>query len=169
MSRVNSHEIENQGTLNLLEANLDRTIKGKKGQEFLKKLLSALDAMQVKELHTDALKNEEGGFCALGCYANHFKVKTDDIYPDDALAISKRFGISQMLVWQIIWENDENLVNDKMWIYSLLVGPVRTRSTEWGEHRQRQLVPDPDAPRKRWEAMRQWVVDNIVDNGCKNA
>ena len=162
MSRVNSVEIENEGTLNLLEANLMRSIKGKKGQEFLKKLLAALDAMEVNELHTDALKNESGGFCALGCYANHFKLKTDDIYPDDALAISKSFGISQMLAMKIMWENDENLVDKKMGVDFLLVGPVRPRFPDWGRHDQVRYVPDPDAPRKRWEAMRQWVADNIL-------
>ena len=163
MSRLYDYEeIGHTGTANLLDANLRRAIEGKKGQEFLKKLLAALDAMELKELHTDDFKNKNGGLCAIGCYANHFKIRVDDLYSDDAFSISKRLGISKTLAFKIIFQNDENLVNDEMRIDFLLVGPVRPRFPEWGSHHQVRYVPDPDAPRKRWEAMRQWVSDNIL-------
>lgn len=58
-----SEDCEN---INLYRATVDRATNGKRGQAFLRELLSVLDVMPEKRLISDELVDHAGEFCALG-------------------------------------------------------------------------------------------------------
>lgn len=75
-------------------------IRGKRGQKLLRELLAALDAMPVKRLITDEIKNSRGEVCALGALD-----PTATSYEAEELA--KHFGIARALAAEIVYMNDE--------------------------------------------------------------
>ena len=82
-------------------------IKGKRGQQFLKDLLSALDAMPIKELIAHELIQADGEVCALGAigYARGLDMTQLDPYESDDVA--EAFHVAPALVKEIVFENDE--------------------------------------------------------------
>lgn len=110
-------------------------VRGKRGQAFLRDLLTALDAMPVKELIEDELQ-VDGGYCALGVLgaARGIDLSALDTYDHERLA--KVFGISETLSRHVMYENDES------------VGWEHNQT----EQRRRQ---------KRWLQVRGWVVSEI--------
>jgi len=52
--------------LNLYRGRVARTIKGKRGQAFLKELGEAMDKMPVKELIESKLIDDKGSCCTIG-------------------------------------------------------------------------------------------------------
>lgn len=77
-----------------------RATTGYRGQAFLVRLRDALDAMFVKRLITDEIKNESGDVCALGAVD-----ATVEQYEAEELA--KHFGIATALAAEIVYMNDE--------------------------------------------------------------
>jgi hypothetical protein len=114
-----------------------RATTGYRGQHLLRKLRDALDAMPVKRLITNAIKDESGGVCALGALdPNAPAYKPDDNDWDDchARALAKHFGIAHSLAAEIVYMNDEF----SAWRYT------------------------DETPEQRWVRMRAWVDDQIV-------
>lgn len=109
-------------------------IKGKRGQEFLREMLAALDALPEKRLIanelvvTDSLQSN--GCCALGAVAISRGMDVSDLDPEDRDRIAEVFGIAPALAAEIVFENDG----------------------EWG----RNLTPE-----LRFERMRAWVIGNL--------
>lgn len=90
----------------LWRGNVERAIKGKKGQEFFRELLSALDALPEKRLVRHVLVRE-GECCALGAVAiarGMDVTKVDENEPDQVAAA---FGIREMLAQEIAYMNDD--------------------------------------------------------------
>jgi hypothetical protein len=127
MSRSGYSDDLDQAMLNRYRANVDRAIRGKRGQAFLREMAAALDAMPVKELVADAVVRDDKSVCAIGsvALARGLDVKELDIYDKDD--VGKLFGVAPALAAEIAWENDEN-------------GPYRV-----------------ETPAERWQRMRRWV------------
>lgn len=104
------------------------SIRGKRGQAFLRELRDALDAMPDKWLVASELENE-GEYCAIGCVGRARGLDMANIDPEEPEQVAAAFGISEPMAREIMWENDENT---------------------YGESR-------PDHGTRRWQYMRKWV------------
>ena len=82
-------------------------IRGKRGQKFLRELIAALDALPRKRLIKNELWNGEA--CALGAVAVARGVDVITLDTEDNRGIARLFGISDRLVMEIEFENDEAL------------------------------------------------------------
>lgn len=103
MSRSDySDDCENLG---LWRGAVKRATNGYHGQHLLTKLRDALDAMPVKRLITDAIKDESGDVCALGALD-----ATVESY--DARDLARHFRIAWALAAEIVYENDERYQQD---------------------------------------------------------
>jgi hypothetical protein len=99
-----SDECEN---VQLWRGNVERAIKGKKGQEFFRELLAALDAIPTKRLIPHELVSEDGECCALGAVFVARKAdvaKVDESEPEEVAAA---LGIRSMLAQEVAYMNDE--------------------------------------------------------------
>lgn len=94
--------------LDLYRAAVDRALNGKRGQKFLKELLTALDLLPDKRLITDELINDVGECCALGAVCKSRSMDAQKIYYDDPESAGKAFGIATSMAAEIAFENDEN-------------------------------------------------------------
>lgn len=82
------------------------SIRGKRGQAFLRELIEALDAMPEKRLIAHDL--EKGGeVCAIGSVGLKRGVDMSALDPDDYDTIAGTFGIATPLVQEIEYMNDE--------------------------------------------------------------
>ena len=113
-----------------------RATTGYRGQHLLRRLRDALNAMPVKRLIPDAIRNEAGEVCALGAL--------DPTAPyDDAEALAQHFGIACALAAEIVYVNDEHPIDCQRGIDGL-----------WSSSKE--------TPEARWVRMRAWVDQQIV-------
>lgn len=89
-----------------------QAIRGKRGQQLLRELLAALDTMPEKRLISHELE-KDGQVCALGCVGRARCITMNDLDPESYHNIAERFGISQALVREIEWINDEQAIGDE--------------------------------------------------------
>ena len=80
--------------------------KGKRGQQFFRDLLAALDAMPNKRLITESLVSD-GEFCTLGVLGAARGIDLEKLDPDDSEQVSSAFGIADCLAREVVWMNDE--------------------------------------------------------------
>lgn len=108
-------------------------IRGRRGQELLHGLASALDALPEKRLIDGDLVNEDGEVCALGALgvACGKQQEMQAVDPEDYEQVARFFGVSEALVREIQYLNDE--------------------CGGYG-----------DTPEVRWSRMRRWVSEQIV-------
>jgi len=92
--------------LELWRGAVDSALRGKRGQAFLRELVTALDALPNKRLISGELVCE-GECCALGAVAlkRGKDVAGVDTYDRDEL--SDVFGIAPAMAAEIMWVNDE--------------------------------------------------------------
>ena len=83
------------------------SIRGKRGQEFLRELAAAMDAMPEKALIAHELKDADGDFCTLGVIGAARGIDMTKIDPEDRDSVSAAFGISPAMAAEIVFENDE--------------------------------------------------------------
>jgi hypothetical protein len=81
-------------------------IRGKRGQEFLTKLLAALDALPEKRLIEGELE-ADGEVCAIGSVGRLQGIDMSKLDPYEAVDIADSFNISPALVKEIAFVNDE--------------------------------------------------------------
>lgn len=86
---------------------VNSAIKGKRGQELLSEMASALDAMPIKRLISDELISKNGEVCALGAVAKHKSLKVENIDPHDSAKVAGIFNIAEALAREIAFINDE--------------------------------------------------------------
>lgn len=93
--------------LELYRGTVERALKGKRGQAFLRELVVALDAMPEKVLIAGQLVNESGACCAIGavCKARSLDVSTVDYFDPDSVA--RAIGVSRSMAAEIEYMNDE--------------------------------------------------------------
>lgn len=118
--------------LELYRNAVDRAIRGKRGQAFLREMAAALDAMPIKELVPNELVRHDGQACALGAVALARGLDTATIDDSDPDEVASRFGIARSLAAEIAYENDD----DSGWA-------------------------DDETPAHRWKRMREWVDDHL--------
>ena len=93
--------------LELWRGAVDRAIYGKRGQEFLRDMLVALDSLPEKVLIAEDIVNEHGDLCALGAVARHRRINAVELDPEDHETLSVTFKISRAMVQEIEYVNDE--------------------------------------------------------------
>lgn len=125
--------------LNLWRQAVNRAVKGKRGQAFLREALEALDAMPEKRLATDSLREPETGqFCTLGAVGAARGIDLKPLEYSERDGIAQGFGIAEALAAEIMYENDEGAHTsryiDGRWSYA------------------------PETPEERWTRMRAWIV-----------
>jgi hypothetical protein len=81
-------------------------LRGKRGQEFLRKLLAALDAMPNKRLIEGELE-QDGEVCALGSLGRAQGMDMSKLDPTEPEEVASAFGISPALVKELTFVNDE--------------------------------------------------------------
>jgi hypothetical protein len=132
------------------------SIKGKRGQAFLKEALARLDAMPVKVLVSGELE-ADGQFCTLGVVGAGRGLDLGKIDTYDHSALTDIFNIAGPLAQEIMYLNDE-AVSDNEWIEVEICGPIQP----WEHHTKSVCVPDAVAGHKRWQYMRDWIASSIA-------
>ncbi len=107
-------------------------IRGKRGQKLLRELAEAMDAMPEKILIADALKIDEGAYCALGVVGAKRGIDLAAIDPEDPDQVGNAFDIAPCLAQEIEFINDDDFGCDH------------------GE-----------TPAQRWQRVRKWVAEKI--------
>lgn len=142
-----------------------RATEGKRGQALLRELADALDAMEDKRLYPNSFATETGEFCTLGVLGSARGIKMDDLGDDDecdTAVVGARFGIAPALAAEIMYLNDEYMVNTRVWVEVEICGPVRPHYPEWGSHKRQISVNNQHHPEQRWKRMREWVAENLT-------
>lgn len=122
-------------------AQVASAIRGKRGQQFLKDLLAAMDAMPEKRLIKNSL-HAEGDVCAIGSLGLIRGVDMSVLDPEDPEGIARVFGIAHQLVQEVEYWNDEN-------------GDCFEKGRD-GKYRKIEETPEG-----RWARMRAWVSGHI--------
>lgn len=137
-------------------------IHGRRGQALLRELLSALDAMPEKKLYSGSFQRADGEFCTLGVLGAQRGTKMDDLgdVEDgcDIRLVGERFGIAPAMAAEIMYHNDEYAADEYKWVDVEICGPVHP----WDRHAKSVRVPNENHPQERWQAMRDWVVENLL-------
>jgi hypothetical protein len=81
-------------------------IRGKRGQEFLRKLVAALDALPGKRLIKGELE-KDGEVCAIGSVGRAQGIDMSNLDPSEAVEVGDAFNIPPALVKEIAYVNDE--------------------------------------------------------------
>lgn len=113
MSRSGYVDGSDCSNLNLYRASVDRAMYGKRGQEFLRELAAAMDAMPEKRLIPSELIASTGEVCAIGsvCKARGLNVTDVDVY--DPTEVGQLVGIARSMAAEIEYENDERGRHDE--------------------------------------------------------
>lgn len=137
MSRSGYGDSFHDNTIYLYRANVDRAMKGGRGQKFLRELADAMDAMPEKVLISGELIRDDGAVCAIGviCKAKSIDVSKIDIY--ESREVGNLVGIASCLAAEIEYINDDDFQD------------------EWNSLKGRET------PEHRWERVRAWVSEQI--------
>lgn len=82
------------------------SIRGKRGQEFLRALLKALDDLPEKRLIANELE-ADGNVCTIGALGRARGLDMAKLDPEDSAAVSGAFNIAEPLAREIVFLNDE--------------------------------------------------------------
>ena len=107
--RINCTDEEQfTGQFDLFEANIRRSINGRRGQKALHELRDVLLAMPNKRLIKGDLEHD-GEFCAIGAYAKAKGVDLANFDPEDDNhdEAGVEAGMPYLVAWKVVWENDE--------------------------------------------------------------
>ena len=147
-----------------------RACQGKRGQALLRELAEALDAMPDKRLWPGKFAAADGEFCTLGVLGAKRGTKMDDLGDEDdcdSTLVGQRFGIAPAMAAEIMYLNDEYMVDEWKWTSVEIFGPMRPygeRGALWGNrnlHLRSVRVHNDNAPAERWKAMRRWVSEQL--------
>lgn len=82
------------------------SIRGKRGQAFLRDLVVALEEMPEKRLIASELK-KDGEVCALGALGVKRGIPLEHIDPEDYELVAANFNIAEQLAREVVYQNDE--------------------------------------------------------------
>lgn len=153
-----SDEEERPGQFALWQANCQRSMRGKIGQQELRELEAALLALPVKRLIHGALEDDEGGVCAIACYAKHKGVdlsRHDPEYESDEVGVQA--GMPRLVAWKVVALNDVEL--EDRWVRH--EGPTLP---EYGGYYRGggYMVCVPYTPEERYEKVLAWVRQQLT-------
>ena len=81
--------------------------RGKRGQDFLKEMLVALDALPEKKLVAEELETVDGAVCAIGAVGKARGIDQKAIDPEDAVRVAGTFGVAESMAREIVYVNDD--------------------------------------------------------------
>lgn len=137
---------------------VNSAIRGKRGQQFLRELAAALDAMPEKRLIANELE-ADGAFCTLGVIGAARGIDMADVDPYDRSTVSGLFNVAEALAAEIMFENDESFDGFEF-VEAEICGPLRS---QWESHRRQVLVEKTNVPERRWRYMRAWVARHLKE------
>lgn len=143
-----------------------RALGGKRGQQLLRELADALDAMEDKQLYSGSFATAEGEFCTLGVLGAKRGTKMDDLGDEDdcdTSVVGQRFGIARAMAAEIMYMNDEYVADEWKWVDIEICGPMRRNYPDWGSHKRTVRVHNDNHASERWQAMRAWVGKQIQE------
>lgn len=157
MSRLNyADEEDRPGQFALWDANCRRSLKGKTGQRELRELEAALLALPEKRLIKDALTDDRGGVCAIGCYARHKGLdlsKFDPEYESDEVGVEA--GMPHLVAWAVVALNDVEL--DTVW--EVGHGPLGRYE---GQYKGGIALIRDMTPEERYTRVLAWVREQLA-------
>lgn len=119
-------------------------IRGRRGQAFLKELLTALDALLEKRLIAQELE-EDGAVCALGSVGKARGLDMSRLDPEDHESVAAAFNIPHALACEIMWENDDGTWRHetpegryervRAWVVKNIREPAQTHSSTMGSEK----------------------------------
>ena len=80
-------------------------LRGKRGQDFLREMLVALDSLPTKRLIAEELE-ADGEVCALGSVGRARGLDMSSLDPRDHEDLADVFGVAHQMIQEIEWEND---------------------------------------------------------------
>ena len=155
-----SDEEDYPGQFNLWEANCRRSLQGKAGQRELRELEAALLALPEKRLIHGTLTNEEGGVCAIACYAKHKGIdlaKFDPEYESDTVGIVA--GMPRLVAWKVVALNDVEFEGR----YAYAEGPTREPTYPSYAPHHGVWTFFPYTPEERYERVLAWVREQLLE------
>lgn len=135
-----------------------RAIEGKRGQKALKEMAVAMDAMPVKRLCAEDLKNADGDFCALGVLASARGVDIDRLDAFDHNQVAAALNVAPSFASEVAFENDRGL---QTWHWEVfeICGPLQPgQKRTWTVQVE---FPNEYMGIKRWQHMRYWITQRI--------
>ena len=99
---------DNQWDLIMWRGAVASSIRGKRGQAFLRELIESLDAMPEKRLIAHELR-QGGEVCAIGSVGARRGIDLESLDPEYPEQIAQAFGIATPLVREIEFMNDEGV------------------------------------------------------------
>ena len=100
-----SDDIENWSLIRWRGA-VASSIRGKRGQAFLREAIAALDALPEPALIPNDLE-ADGAFCTLGAVGAARGIALAEVDADDHETVAGVFSVPHALACEIMWENDE--------------------------------------------------------------
>lgn len=98
------------GQFELWQANCERSLRGKQGQEELRELHAALLALPEKRLIVGSLVDDEGGVCAIGAYGQRKGLDLSKFDPEsDTDEVGIEGGMPKLVAWKVVEMNDIQL------------------------------------------------------------
>lgn len=82
--------------------------RGKRGQQFFRDLVAALDAMPQKRLVRGELQDTECEVCALGALGQHKHLAMDQVDTEDWEKLGQLFGVAEQLTREVMYWNDQS-------------------------------------------------------------
>lgn len=135
---------------------VNSAIRGKRGQEALREIATALDALPEKELAANSLVTADGEFCTLGALGRMRGIDMSNIDPEDREAIARTFGIAEAMAAEIMFLNDDTTA-DWEYVQVEVCGPLRPHHPRFRWER----APIKNAAALRWQYMRNWVSEQL--------
>lgn len=154
--RIGYSEYEDfPGQFGLWQGNCQRSLKGRAGQDVLRRLEAALLALPEKKLIAGELVDDEGAVCAIGALAKHEGKLTDDLralgeYNVEEAGID--LGMPRLVAWKIVEMNDVHVGEYPALVW--LEGPYR-----WPAERPYTHILM--TPERRYEQMLAWVREQL--------
>ena len=107
MSRHGYCDDLDQKDLAMWRGRVASAIRGKRGQELLRDMRGALDAMPKKRLVRGELQTADGGVCALGCVGARRGIDMSSLDPQENEVVASALNIAECLAREIEYENDD--------------------------------------------------------------
>lgn len=107
MSRSGYTDDDEDGRIAMWRGRVANATRGKRGQQFFRDLLAALDAMPEKSLIAHELQAANGEVCAIGALGAARGVDMTEIDPEWPEQFAAPFNIAECLAQEVVYMNDE--------------------------------------------------------------
>jgi len=139
------------GQFMLWQANCHRSVNGKKGQAFLRRVEAALLAMPEKRLIREAIVEADGDVCALGSVAVHEGKEVSPELDYDPEDFGMKLGAPRLVAWRLVEINDIQCDYDYLTAQGPL--PINRGGFSGAGYSVRVNV----TPEERYERVLAWV------------